>query len=503
MSMQRRKVVGLLVAVAMGSGAPALGAQAEGEGLARVAEMAAQARETSAGIREAVARSYEAVARARAGIADGAAFGLGWASAPEPASPPAAWLQADPGDSLYRAAREALNSGEPRQAAARFQELRRRYPGSGYVGDSYYYEAYALQRLGGEQDLERALDLLEIQSREAPDAPTRRDARVLRTRVQGMLARLGNEEAAVGIQSQATEPCGDEDEDVRLMALNALLNMNAERAVPLLKEVLQSRGECSERLRKKAVFLLSQKMTDGTVDILLDLAQRNPDPSPEVREAAVFWLSQVHSEEATEALEGILRSSDDGRLQERALFALSQRPDERSLEILKSYAERSDAPEELREKAIFWLGQHKAGGPSYLRQLYPRLKRVALKEKVLFALSQERTDESRSWLLERARDPAEDPGLREKAVFWASQSGIAPGELRTLYESLDGPALREKVLFGLSQQHSTEAVDVLMDLARNEQDPQLRRKAIFWLGQSDDPRVTEFLMELVRGGSGS
>ena len=66
-------------------------------------------------------------------------------------APPAAWLQGDPADSLYRAAREALNRRDYDQAAELFAALPDRFPRSGYAPDAYYWRAFALYRLGGEQ----------------------------------------------------------------------------------------------------------------------------------------------------------------------------------------------------------------------------------------------------------------------------------------------------------------------------------------------------------------
>ena len=64
------------------------------------------------------------------------------AQAPEP------WLQVDPADSLYRAARDALNRREFDRASDLFASIRTRHPRSGYVPDSYYFQAFALQRVG-------------------------------------------------------------------------------------------------------------------------------------------------------------------------------------------------------------------------------------------------------------------------------------------------------------------------------------------------------------------
>ena len=287
-----------------------------------------------------------------------------------------------------------------------------------------------------------------------------------------------------------------------MAALSALLNMNAEQAVPIVQEVLRSRDECSVELRRRAVFLIAQHMTDESVDILLDLAHRDPDPDPEVREQAVFWLHQVQTPEALDALESILLESEDAELQERAIFAISQRSgDERAAEILKSYAERSDVPRELRENAIFWISQNPAaGGAEYLMDLYARLEDDELKERAIFGIAQTSSDEGRRWLLERARDTRESIELRKNALFWVGQmGGLRGADLQDLYASVADMEMKEQVIFVASQMGETEAVDFLMDIARTERVDELRKRAMFWLGQSNDPRVAEFLLSIIRG----
>ena len=411
---------------------------------------------------------------------------------------PTAWLQEDPGNGVYRQAREALNGRNYRDAVRLFRQLRSRFPSSGYVADSYYYQAFALYRVGTRDAYRTALELLDVQHERHSDAGTTEDADDLRVRIQGRLARMGDSEAAGVIAEQASGPC-DEDQELRLAALSALLNMNAEQAVPILREVLQSRDECAVELRRRAVFLISQHMDEEAVDVLVDLAHRNPDPDHEVRDQAVFWLSQVRSEEALAALEGILRESDDEALQERALFAISQHDSDRSVEVLKDYAEREDVPSELRENAIFWIGQSGRAGSDYLIDLYDRVRDPDLRERTLFGIAQSGGPEARAWLLERARDPDESTEVRKNALFWAGQTGgLEAVELQGLYATLTDPEMKEQVIFVASQMSGEEAVDLLMEIARVEEDRELREKAIFWLGQSKDPRVAEFLLSLIR-----
>lgn len=410
------------------------------------------------------------------------------------------WYPQDPADSLYRAARERLNRGDYRRAARLFRDVRSRYSRSSYVADALYWEAFALYRTGDDDALRDALEALELQREEYPDAATRGDAAALETRIEGELARLGDADAAERVSERASGigaqgECPEEDDDIRLAALNALLNMNAEKAIPILKKVLERRDACSVQLRRKAVFLVSQKRSDETTGILLDAARNDPDA--EVRSQAVFWLSQVSSEEAVEALEDILFNESEIEIQEKAIFALSQHNSERASAILRDYAERRDVPRELREKALFWIGQQSSEeNAEYLRGLYETLEDDELKEKVIFSLSQ-MGRRSGEWLLEIARDPNEPVNLRKKAIFWAGQSGASLAEFADLYDAVPEREIREQLIFAFSQSSRPEAVEKLMDIARSDADEELRKKAIFWLGQSSDPRAAEFLLELI------
>lgn len=411
---------------------------------------------------------------------------------------PSAWADQDPADALYREARQALNSGKYANAADLFDRIRTQYSQSEYTPDSYYWEAFARYKTDDTDELETALDLLRRQERRYPGAATRDEARSLAVLVEGKLAERGDATAAQNITRMSQEQgCPEEEDDVRVMALNALLNMDSERALPILEQVLARRDACSAELRRKAVWLISQQHSDRTTDVLLDVARNDPDV--EVRSQAVFWLSQVHSEEAVIALDSILLGSDDAEIQEKAIFALSQHNSQRAAEALRNYAVRNDVPADLREKAIFWIGQgNSRESQQFLRDLYSEVQSERLKDKIIFSISQQRGEEAGRWLLDRALDRNETIKLRKQALFWAGQQRQIPvDQLGELYGSMDDLEMREQVIFVLSQRRESQAVDQLMDIARNESDRELRKKAIFWLGQSKDPRVPEFLLELI------
>ena len=425
--------------------------------------------------------------------------------------PPEPWAKADPADSLYRLAREAMSRGDFKRAAEIFHRIPERYPQSAYASQAMYYEAYSLYRSGGEDDLSTARDRLKALKQK--DAKLwKSDGASLATRVCGELAKRGDQDCAAEINRQAQNvdvpngetanvgqgrscPSGDDDDDDRIAALNALLQMDADAAMPILKKVLERRDACSVALRRKAVFLVSQKRTDETANILMNVARTDPDQ--EVREQAVFWLSQVPG--STPLLESILRGNGDEGIKEKALFSLSQQNDPRAQQALRDFAMRESESGDLREKAIFWLGQRRsAENTEFLRNLYARLTDQDLKEKILFSLSQQRGAGNEAWLMGIALNAKEDIELRKKALFWAGQAGVAISELSQLYDRMSDQEMKEQIIFALSQrQRESAAIDKLFDIAKNEKDSELRKKAIFWLGQSRDPRVQQFLLDLI------
>ena len=497
---------------------PAL-AQAQ-TAIAGIGPAMAEAGRAVAGIGPAMAQARAGMIRAQAALAGS---GLGtWIVAPDldlaqglEASPPEAWAQQDPADQLYRDARAALNRQRFASAADLFGQIYAKYPRSSYAGDAYYWQAYALSKRSGDDALRKALDVLEQQGEKAPKASTRRDAQTLAVRIRGQLAQSGNEDAAAKITAAADaaasaspsssvsparprrghDACGDED-DVKTAALNALQQMDAEKALPILRRVLARRDDGSECLRRKAVFIVSQQEGREAEQILLDAARNDPDQ--EVREQAVWWLSQVESPTAVAALDSILRSAKDPALQEKAIFALSQQDAPKARQALRDFALRAGVADELREKAIFWIGQ--GDDPDrldFLRTLYGQLKGEALREKILFSVSQIEGRPSSQWLLGIAGDVNENIELRKKALFWVGQSDYPLSELSTLYDRMPSREMKEQLIFVYSQRDEKAAVDRLMQIARVETDRELRRKAIFWLGQMDDPRIPEFLASLL------
>ncbi|HKV52257.1 MAG TPA: HEAT repeat domain-containing protein [Gemmatimonadaceae bacterium] len=418
-------------------------------------------------------------------------------------SPPDSLFPGDTADSLYRVARKALNDGDYRRSADLFRKIAESYPDSHYAGDALYWRAFSLYRHGSSDDLQSALDALDDQRSRYPSAATHGDAAALAARIRGELAKRGDQSQAMRVvrtaDSAAKGGCPSEDDDMRVAALNALMQMDSQEALPLLRKVLARRDACSEALRNKAVFIVAQKEGDESADMLIDVARS--DPSSEVRQNAVFWLGQVSGDRSVSLLDSILLSTKDEDLQDKAIFALSQHGGEHAGKILRDLVSAPGMSQDVKSRVIFALGHYRGDAEdfAYLRQLYPTLHNEELQEQVIQSLAQSNDASNGKWLLGIARDAHEGIEVRKKALFWAGQGGVPIADLTALYGQMTDDALKEQVIFVLSQRDDREATDKLIDIARHDSDIELRKKAIFWLGQRDDPRVRQLLEDLING----
>jgi hypothetical protein len=104
-------------------------------------------------------------------------------------------------------------------------------------------------------------------------------------------------------------------------------------------------------------------------------------------------------------------------------------------------------------------------------------------------------------LLKIARSSRSSDELRKRAVFWLGQaaSEVAGLALDSIARDDGGDReVRKHAIFALSQRPDNEAVPALMRIARTNDDPELRRTALFWLGQSEDPRALAVFEEILK-----
>lgn len=420
-----------------------------------------------------------------------------WAPSVEAAAPEA-WLPQDPGDSLYRAARDLLNRGQYRNAAETFRLLSQKYPTSGYTPSVMYYEAFSLYRIGGQNELRAALQVLERQRTRFPNHSNPDPA--LPTRIRGELANRGDQSAAEAVATAASrqgQACNKDEMAVRIEALNALSRMNIDSTTPILRRVLARRDECSVTLRRQAITLMTKSTDAATTDLMIDVMKN--DPSIEVRRAAMSWLASVPSDRGSAALEELLRSPKDEALHASAIRALSSSQNPRGPQAIRTLIAQTDVSERIRGDAMATLTRiDSAGAGAYLRSVYPKLETRRLKEQALTAIGRLKDADNQRWMLAFVRDTTEPVQLRRAALSTLTRSSTTTvAEIGGLYSGVSELELRTQIITSLAARKEPEAVDQLIAIYRGTNDPKLRVQIINVLSRRDDPRTQKLLIEIL------
>ena len=425
--------------------------------------------------------------------------------------------QGTPEDSLFRAAREALNRGEYARASTLFQSLEQRFPRSRVAPSALYWRAFSLYRAGSSEELRAALTALKAQQERYPEAAADPDAATLRTRLYAALAARGDAEAANQLRAANASgtSCDREDIEVRAEALNALAQLNPPEARPTLKRVLARRDECSVSLRRRAVYILGRNGTDEAAADLLEVVKSDPDPG--VRSDAIMFIGRSPGNASVKTLETLFNESSDDRTRQAVLNALRAKGGPEAQRLLRAYIEKPDLTERTRIEAIQQLSglwkssetwtvggqtvtRRETGGEedaAFLRGYYAKTDSRAVKGAILSAVGRIGGTANEQWLLGIAKNREEDTGLRREALSRIRTSALSIEELGKLFDALTERDLRYAVVNQLASRDDSAAVDKLIEIAKSGTDPQVRRQAIAALARKNDPRTTKLLLELV------
>ena len=376
----------------------------------------------------------------------------------------AAPARAEQHSDAYREGQRALENQEWDEASRRFGKLA---SGSSDETDAaLYWKAYAdwKQKLKKES-VEGLRHLLSAY----PRSPWADDAKALELEIRG----------GKGAKSAPNA----EDEELKLYALDGLMQREPEQAVPVLERLLA--GSSSQRIKERALFVLSQSDSPRAREILLRTA-RTGQPL-ELRCEAVKTLGIAGDPEDIAALATIARDTGAPPEVRNALieaYLIADRSDE-LLGIAKS-----DPDPRIRAKAIDALGATDAL-PS-LRQLWNTEKDPMIRAKLLEAFGIAGDVET---LAKAARDSS-DPQIRRKAIegLAISSSPAAAKELRRMYGEFSSQDDKRKVVEAFMIQGDAKT---LIELFRAEKDPALKRVILQQLSVMDDPDATRAILDVL------
>lgn len=421
----------------------------------------------------------------------------GWTSADSRVRVPAAWAQ-DVADSSWQAARELFNRGEYGQAAQAFRALPTKYPNSPYAAEAAYYQAFSLFRIGGTSDLKEALAALEASKTKYPSARSRTEATNLATRIRGVLASRGDQEARAELARTANQTpatCDKEEQAVQAEAMNALSRSDAGNVNDLITRVLARKDECAIPLRRTAVFLVGNRRDAQAITILGGVAKN--DPSVDVRVEAISVIGRLPNEEGVPILEELARS-DDERVQRAAVRALVRHPSARARTSVRTLIEGENVSERVKSEALsaFNSDQATAEDVAWLRALYGKSTTTSMKARTLSAIVRVGGPEVDQWLVTIARDESQPSEIRSTAMRRIGET-MPVADLGKLYDGATTQRFRSEIINQLGKRKEDAATDKLIDIIKNGTDPSLRSAAIRAVNEKDDPRARQLLLDII------
>lgn len=382
---------------------------------------------------------------------------------------------------LYWKAYASAKAGHKGVALDAIRTLRSTYPESSWDDDAAALELSL--RDSGREDFERQLAEVEREAERAVERAQRDAERAGREaeRVGREAERVARdaERAARGAARSASQL--DEKDELKLYALNGLMQADPEKAVPVLEKFLQA--EQSPLLKERALFVLSQSDSPRAREILLDFA-RNGQPF-ELRAKAIQMFGIAGEPEDLAVLGSLYRS---GSPEVRSAILDAWMIADATAPVLAAAKEEKDAA--LRGRAIELLGVMDA--QNALGELWARESDPALKRRLLdaFAIS------GNAEMLAKAARGEKDPALRVKAIqgLGLIDDERAGRELLSIYESSPDPKAKRAVLDGLMLRDDAAT---LIALFRKETDPALKREIVQKLSMLDSDEAADELARLL------
>ncbi len=374
--------------------------------------------------------------------------------------------QANQDDADYQAGLRALDARQWDQAISSFDAAAAH---KGTQADAaLYWKAYAQNKAGRRED---ALSSVAELRKDYPSSRWIGDARALEVEVRGQTG-------------SPVSPASESDENLKLIAINSLMQSEPDQALPILQKLLANPNN-SPKVKERALFVLTQNSSPQARKLIADIARGSSNPDLQLK--AIRYMGMMGGEESRKELASLYNSSSDERIKRAILqgFMMSG-----SRDFLLNAAKTERNPE-LRRDAIRQLAM--SGGQDELWQLYQSESSVENKKAILQSMF---LGGNSAKLVDIARNE-KDPALRVAAIKSLGLMGDnGRGDvLVSIYQSDPNREVREAVLNSLFLQHNGKA---LVALARSEKDPQMRQKIVEKMALVHSKETTDYMMEILK-----
>ncbi len=372
----------------------------------------------------------------------------------------------DRADDLYERARDLIEEGKFERAIGdldRVIELK-----SNRADGALYWKAYSLNKLGRKAD---ALGAISDLQQKFKDSRWAKDSKALEIEVRQS-------------SGQPVTPESQNDEELKLIALRALMNSDAERAMPIIEQMLA--GPNSPKVKDRALFVLSQSNSSRAREIIANVAKGASNPDLQLR--AIKYLGIMGGNDNRQILADVYRASNDPAVKRAIIRSFMVSGDRTRLLGLA----KGETTPELRGEAVQQLGV--MGAHAELADLYSTETSVDVKKKIIQAMF---VGGNADKLMELAKSE-KDPTLRRSAVrnlglMGASRTGDA---IKAIYQSDTSPEIRKEAINALFLQNNGR---ILVELARAEKDPAMKKEMVSKMSNMGKSKeVTDYLLELLK-----
>jgi tetratricopeptide (TPR) repeat protein len=319
-------------------------------------------------------------------------------------------------EGLYSRGQSALDRRRYDEALEAFTQAVSK--GGARADAALYWKAYTLHKLGKRDESLAAIAELR---KSYPSSRWLEDAKALEIEVKQA-------------SGQAVSPDSQPDEDLKLMALNGLMQNDPERAIPALEGLLK--GAQSPRLKEQTLFVLAQSSSPKAQQMLEQVARGGGNPDLQVK--AIQYMGAVR------------KRSADGQKQTSASAPL-------------------------------------------LAEIYSSTSDVNVKRAILNALVSSRDTDRLLQIVKSEKDA----GLRREAVQRVTSFRTAGvnDSLVQVYASEQDKEVKRAIVNSFSSQ---DGVKQLVAAARSEKDPEMVRYIVQRLAGMKSPEAADFLMEVLK-----
>lgn len=287
-----------------------------------------------------------------------------------------------------------------------------------------------------------------------------------------------------GKSGDPVAPQAEPDENLKLLAINALMQQDQAQAVPILQKILT--GNQSEELKSRALFVLAQSQSPQAQAVIVQIAQGQSGPALQIK--AIRMIAAAQGKRADDTLAPIYQHSSDAQVRKAILQSYLMTGD--STKLLE--VARQETNPELVKTAVQTLGAMGAG--SDLLTMYRAANNAQTKSDIINALIA--SGHNGVGPLTEIAQSEQDTDLRRRAIRNLGIAGgmsVAPALLSDYQKSTDTETKRAaaQALFLANDAHD------LIALARAETNSEMKSYLVQQLSLMHSQEATDYMLEIL------